>query len=198
MRKTAAIVMALAMLASFALVAVAEEAPPPVLPGDGFLTAVSALEDAQSQTSEGLAEQALLENAFANRRVEALGLALASEKAQGLGVQVLMSLLAEHEGNLGQVIAAMARGEDLPPESEGVLEAIEVDTKERGWRLVEIVADDEMPEGAVAGAERAFANMEAAAERAAAALENGEAEGPPGEGLPDESQVPADVPGGRP
>ena len=193
MRKTAAIVMALAMLASFALVAVAEEAPPPVLPGDGLLTAVSALEDAQSQTSEGLAEQALLENAFANRRVEALGLALASGNAEGLGVQVLMDLLAEHEGNLGQVIAAMARGEDLPPESEGVLEAIEADAKERGWRLVEIVADDEMPEVARDGAQKALDNMEAAG-----ALENGEVEGPPGEGLPDESQVPADVPGGRP
>ena len=185
--------MALAMLASFALVAVAEEAPPPVLPGDGLLTAVSALEDAQSQTSEGLAEQALLENAFANRRVEALGLALASGNAEGLGVQVLMDLLAEHEGNLGQVIAAMARGEDLPPESEGVLEAIEADAKERGWRLVEIVADDEMPEVARDGAQKALDNMEAAG-----ALENGEVEGPPGEGLPEESKVPEDVPRGRP
>ena len=191
--------MALAMLASFALVAVAEEAPPPVLPGDGLLIAVSALEHAQSQTSEGLAEEALLENAFANRRVEALELALASEKAEGFGAEVLMELLAVNEENLGQIIAGLARDKELSSESMEVLVVVETDAKERGWRLLEI-ADEEstLPEGAKAGAQRALDNMEAAAERAADALENGEAEGPPGDGLPEDSKVPDDVPVGRP
>ena len=198
MRKTAAIVMALAMLASFALVAVAEEAPPPVLPGDVDFPALIALEKAQSDVTEDVLESALQQNEFANRRVEDLGLALASEKAKGFGAEVLMQLLAVNEENLGQIIAGLAKDKELSSGSMEVLVVVEVDAKERGWRLEEIVEEETLPEGAVAGAERALANMEAAAERAAAALENGEAEGPPGDGLPEDSKVPDDVPVGRP
>ena len=188
MKKALVIVIALAMLASLTVVAMAEKPAEPVIPGDDDFSTMVAMERAQVETSEGLPEQALIENDCAKKRLAVLEHAQAQIGDDEFGYEVLaelMSYLEEGEENLGHIIAQMAQEKN---DSEGsdnkeVLENITNNSKERGWRLEEIVEDDGMPEGAREGAQRALDNMKAAAEKAAWARGEGEDsdnEGPPG------------------
>ena len=188
MRKVLILVITLAMLASLGVAVMAEEPANPVLLGDDDFPAMIALEKAQVDTSQGLPEQALIENDCAEKRLEALRHAKEQIGDDEFGQEVLkelMSYLEEGEGNLGLIIAQMAqeKGDSEGSDNKEVLENITNNSKERGWRLKEIVEDEEMPAGARAGAERALANMEAAAEKAAWARGEGNVdgnEGPPG------------------
>jgi len=186
MRKVLILVITLAMLASLGVAVMAEEPANPVLPGDDDFPAMIALEKAQVDTSQGLPEQALIENDCAEKRLAALERAQEQIGEDEFGHEVLEELieyLNGNENNLGLIIAAMARDKenfDNAQTAEDVAKGIE----ERGWRLREI-ADEEsnMPEGAKAGAQRALDNMERAAEKAAWARGEGEDsdnEGPPG------------------
>jgi folylpolyglutamate synthase/dihydropteroate synthase len=180
MKKAVALLAALAILASFAVAAVAVGSPAPVLPGNGLYTAISALELSQYEISEDLLERALLQNTFANRRLEALEQAAANSEGFGAAViEQLILFLNGHEENLGLIIAAMAREKDAAG-GAAVLSEILEQLDERGWRLAEI-ADPEsgLPDGARAGAAKALANMEAAAVKAALALGDEDRSAPP-------------------
>lgn len=180
MKKALVIVIALAMIASLTVVAMAEENAGPVLPGDDDFSTVIALERAQVETSEGLPEHALIENECADKRMAALEHAQAQIDDE-FGQEVLAELikyLEDGEENLGLIIAQMARDKDNP-ENAQVAEDVAKGIEDRGQRLREIAEDEEMPEGAREGAEKALANMEAAAEKAAWARGEGEG-GPPG------------------
>ena len=201
MKKATVVVITIAMLASFAVVGMAQDSSAPVVPGKGIGTAISALEYAQVEVSKDLPEQALLLNDFANKRMEALG--QAADNAEGFGadvIELLMDDLAGYEGNLGLIIAELASGKDVPVDA-AVQEEIADDISKRGERLADIIADETMPAGAKAGAQKALDNMEAAAQRADAvtppeAPEDLPPVDAPPEGVPPVN-VPEDVPADR-
>ena len=181
MKKVLILVITLAILASLGVAVTAEEPEgPPVIPSDKEFSAMVAMERAQVETSEGLPEQARIENDCADKRMEALEDAQKQIGDDEFGQVVLAELikhLEEGEGNLGLIIADMAQDKDNP-ENAQIAKDVAKGIKERGWRLNKIFSDYNMPEGAQEGAERALANMEAAAEKAAWA--RGEREdGPP-------------------
>lgn len=189
MKKKTALLISILMLVSFGAAAAAGNSP--VLPGKGLATAMDALEQAQLETSEEPLEQALLQNEFANRRMNAL------ENARGPGADVLTELfeeLAECDGNLGLIIAGIASGKELPAGDAALLEDIENDVNNRGARLLEIVEDENMPDGAVAGAAKALENMAwALSDEKDAPPPWAEGEGDP-DGDPDDPGAPDGVP----
>ncbi len=182
-----------------------------VFPAGKYLAARS-LENAQFEMASDGLEQALMQNAFANRRVDALeklvGLARAAEvtagtEGRGHEVVSLLKDLEGHERALGDLLGRFV------PDGDADLDAVEEEMKERGWRLRELISDDYdyMPEGARAGAQKALDNMERAAKMRAAAQESGEdsdAEedgkpvglpaGPPDLDLPDVATPPDSTP----
>lgn len=207
MKKITAVLIIIAMLTSFTVIAAAEYTPFEVMPGDEMFNATMALEHAQLQVSKGPSEQALLENEFANKRMEALE--QAAGNAEGFGAEVLnalMAYLAGSEENLGSIIAQMAREKDAA--DLGILEEIETDTDARGCRLLEMIEEGTLPETALTGVQKALDNMAAAAEKAASANEMTGEQGPedvelpvvelPVVDLPDQVDPKPSVPAGRP
>lgn len=197
MRKVTVIVITLAMLVSLTMVAMAEEVPTPPVPGEGLNTAMSALQLAQVEVTLELPEKARLQNEFANRRLDTLGLLLAKDKAEGFGAEVIALLLqdiCEMEENLGLTIAALAK--EKGEFDVVLLDELEDQVNERGWRLQEILDDGDLPEGALAGVEKALINMAAAAEKAAWALDKDDVGPPPWAGEEEEltEEPPLEVP----
>ena len=185
MKKVLILVITLAILASLGVAVTAEETEDySVIPRDKGFSAMVAMERAQGEISEGLPEKALIENDCANKRMAALELAkeqIGDDEFDQEDLETLIGYLNGNEENLGLIIADMARDKEnseIAQTAEDVAKGIE----ERGWRLEEIVEDEKLPEGAIAGAERALANMEAAAKKAAWARGKGDEgdEGPPG------------------
>jgi len=185
MKKVLILVITLAILASLGVAVTAEETEDySVIPRDKGFSAMVAMERAQGEISEGLPEKALIENDCANKRMAALELAkeqIGDDEFDQEDLETLIGYLNGNEENLGLIIADMARDKEnseIAQTAEDVAKGIE----ERGWRLEEIVEDEKLPEGAIAGAKRALANMEAAAKKAAWARGKGDEgdEGPPG------------------
>jgi len=154
-------------------------------PEDPFYDAARAVEDAQYELAADPEEKIMIQNEYSERRLAAMENARDSED-----FDELLETYAEHEQEMGELLEELDE-----PDFDRVYELVIKSSEQKLVRLTEMLEDDELPDEAKEGAQKALDNQKMAMEKLQAALkkaeeahdkarsrgnqENGEIPGPP-------------------
>ncbi len=121
-------------------------------PEDPFYDAARAVEDAQYELTADLEERIMIQNEYSERRLAAMENAGNSDD-----FNELLDAYAEHERELGELLEGLDE-----PDFDRVYELVIESSEQKSVRLTEMLEDDELPEEAKEGAQKALDNQEKA------------------------------------